>query len=47
MIDQLVKGYPSEPVIYMHQQYIHHDNCAGILAHLIKHDLDNQPVDSV
>ena len=39
------KGYPSEPVIYTNR--IHRDDCAGILAHLIKRDLDKQPVDSV
>ena len=39
------KGYPSEPVIYTNR--IHRDDCAGILAHLIKHDLNKQPVESV
>lgn len=39
------KGYPSEPVIYTNR--IHRDDCAGILAHLIKLDLNKQPVESV
>ena len=39
------KGCPSEPVVYANR--IHRDDCAGILAHLIKRDLNKQPVDSV
>ena len=39
------KGCPSEPVLYANR--IHRDDCAGILAHLIKRDLNKQPVDSV
>ena len=39
------KGCPSEPVVYTNR--IHRDDCAGILAHLIKRDMDKQPVDSV
>ena len=39
------KGCPSEPAVYTNR--IHRDDCAGILAHLIKRDLNKQPVDSV
>lgn len=47
VVDQVKagKGCPSEPVVYTN--LIHRDDCAGILAHLIKRDLDNQPVESV
>ena len=39
------KGCQSEPVRYINR--IHRDDCAGILEHLIKRDLDKQPIDSV
>ena len=39
------KGCPSEPAVYTNR--IHRDDCAGILVHLIKRDLNKQPVDSV
>ena len=36
------KGYLSEPVIYTNR--IHRDDCAGILVHLIKRDINGLPV---
>ena len=39
------EGCPAEPVIYGNR--IHRDDCAGILAHLIKQDMAGQPVETL
>ncbi|MRI35134.1 NAD(P)-dependent oxidoreductase [Endozoicomonas sp. OPT23] len=39
------EGCPAEPVIYGNR--IHRDDCAGILAYLIKRDMEGLPVDTL
>lgn len=46
LIEQVIagQGTPAQPVLYSNR--IHADDCAGVLAHLIKRQ-KNQPIDSV
>ncbi|KEI69739.1 SDR family oxidoreductase [Endozoicomonas elysicola] len=39
------EGCPEEPTIYSNR--IHQKDCAGIIAHLIRRDMDNLPVDNL
>ncbi|USE36426.1 SDR family oxidoreductase [Endozoicomonas sp. SCSIO W0465] len=39
------EGCPAEPEIYSNR--IHRKDCAGIIAHLIRRDMDNMPVDNL
>ena len=47
LISRVLKGEgcPAEPEIYSNR--IHQKDCAGIIAHLIRRDMDNMPVDNL
>ncbi|MFK0570292.1 SDR family oxidoreductase [Endozoicomonas sp.] len=47
LVNRVLKGEgcPKEPLIYSNR--IHQKDCAGIIAHLIRRDMDNLPVDNL